>query len=205
MADSRNHPPPRAPPESSPSTRDSAIASPRTSLDSRSPPSRNPSLRLGTMPSAASQHRQSFSESLRGHPPSPRSQRQLSLSQAAVQELIDNPPARNADPAFTGRDWRSISIAELVSPEELRFVEVDTGVEAATNVGSAVIRSSGIYEAYWFFVLASDRFWCPCSPHPRNIYHQICHRHLRLYRPQRVPPSCRGTGSARRRTHHFLP
>jgi hypothetical protein len=51
----------------------------------------------------------------------------------AVQELIDNPPVRN-DPAFAGRDWRSVIIAELVSPEDLRFVEIDTGVEAATNV-----------------------------------------------------------------------
>ena len=91
------------------------------------------------MPSQASQHRQSFSESLRGLPPSPRAQRQPSLSQLAVQELIDNPPARN-DPVFDDRDWRTVSIAELVSPDDLRFVDVDTGVEAATNV--RIIRQS---------------------------------------------------------------
>jgi hypothetical protein len=106
----------------------------RTSLTgSRSPNSRHPSLHLANMPSPASQHRQSFSESLRGLPPSPRTHRQPSLSQLAVQELIDNPPARN-DPIFADRDWRTVSIAELVSPDDLRFVEVDTGVEAATNV-----------------------------------------------------------------------
>jgi hypothetical protein len=92
------------------------------------------------MPSPVSQHRQSFSESLRGLPPSPRAQRQPSLSQLAVQDLIDNPPVRN-DPAFVGRDWRTVSIAELVSPEDLKFAEVDTGVEAATNVGNILSQS----------------------------------------------------------------
>lgn len=88
------------------------------------------------MPIPASQHRQSFSESLRGLPPSPRAQRQPSLTQLAVQDLIDNPPARN-DPTFAGRDWRTVNVAELVSPELLKFAEVNTGVEAATNVGGS--------------------------------------------------------------------
>jgi hypothetical protein len=100
---------------------------------SRSSNSRTSSLHLANMPSPGSQQRQSFSDSLRGLPPSPRTQRQPSLSQMAVQELIDNPPARN-DPAFADRDWRSVSIGELISPDDLRFVEGDTGVEAATNV-----------------------------------------------------------------------
>jgi len=87
------------------------------------------------MPSAAAQHRQSFSESLRGLPPSPRAQRQPSLSQLAIQDLIDNPPARNhPDPAFAGRDWRTVHVAELVDSADLRFIEEDTGIEAATNV-----------------------------------------------------------------------
>lgn len=90
------------------------------------------------MPSPAAQHRQSFNEHLRGLPPSPRSQRQPSLSQLTVQDLIDNPPAR-IDPAFAGRDWRTVNIAELVSPEDLRFVEIDTGVEAATNVKHTMV------------------------------------------------------------------
>ena len=87
------------------------------------------------MSSAAAQHRQSFNE-LRGAPPSPRSQRQPSISHLAVQELINNPPQRSAqDPKFAGRDWRTINVQELTSPDDLRFVEASTGVEAATNVG----------------------------------------------------------------------
>ena len=80
---------------------------------------------------------QNFSESLRGAPPgSPRARRQPSLTQSAIQSLIDNPPApTTADPAFVGRDWREISVGELVIPDELRFVELDTGIEEATNVG----------------------------------------------------------------------
>jgi hypothetical protein len=103
--------------------------------ESRSPPSRNHSLRLANMPSAAAQHRQSFSESLRGLPPSPRAHRQPSLSQLAIQDLIDNPPPRNhPDPAFIGRDWRTVHVSELVDSADLRFIEEDTGIEAATNV-----------------------------------------------------------------------
>ena len=69
-------------------------------------------------------------------PPSPRQNRHLSFSQAQIQELLNNPPtAGSADPAFAGRDWQAISVGELVNPQDLRFVELDTGVEAATNVG----------------------------------------------------------------------
>jgi hypothetical protein len=115
---------------------ESAISSPRSSTDSRSPHSRQPSFRLSHVSSTTSPHRQSFSDSLRGIPPSPRARRQPSLTQAAIQGLIDHPPVRNpADPAFTGRDWRQISIGELISPNNLKFVEVDTGIEEATNVG----------------------------------------------------------------------
>lgn len=128
---------PRDPLAQSSSSSSSTNSAPsRSSLsDSRSPPSRNNSLRLAHMPLSNAPHRQSFSESLRGLPPSPRAQRQPSLTQLAVQELIDNPPARNQpDPAFLDRDWRTIPIVELVSPEELKFVDVETGMEAATNV-----------------------------------------------------------------------
>lgn len=110
-----------------------AIASPRSSTDSRTS-TRNP-LRVSHMPPANHQHRQSLSETLRGPPGSPRSRRQPSLTQSAIQSLIDNPPPpKNADPAFAGRDWREISVGELVSPDDLHFVEFDTGIEEATNV-----------------------------------------------------------------------
>lgn len=87
------------------------------------------------MPSAAAQHRQSFHE-LRGLPPSPRSQRQPSLSQIALQDLIDNPPMNHPDPKFAGRDWRTVKVNELANPDDLKFVDIDTGVEAATKVPS---------------------------------------------------------------------
>ena len=68
-------------------------------------------------------------------PPSPRQNRHLSLSQVQIQDLLDNPPTKgHADPRFAGRDWQHISVGELVVPEDLRFVELDTGVEDATNV-----------------------------------------------------------------------
>lgn len=105
--------------------------------DLRSTPSRNSSIRLRHTPSPSQSHRQSFTESLRGHPPSPRAQRQPSLSHAQLQELLNHPPtAGSADPRFSGRDWRTIGVGELVNPEDVRFVEFDTGVEDATNVGS---------------------------------------------------------------------
>lgn len=110
----------------------SAIASPRSSADSRSPSTRSQSLRLSH---PNHQHRQSFSDSLRAAPGSPRARRQPSLTQAAIQSLIDNPPApKDVNPAFAGRDWREITIGELVSPDDLKFVEMDTGIEEATNV-----------------------------------------------------------------------
>ncbi|KAL1968920.1 hypothetical protein VTN77DRAFT_1281 [Rasamsonia byssochlamydoides] len=116
---------------------ESAIPPPRSSTDSRPPHLRQQSMRLAHISSATSPHRQSFGDSLRGIPQSPRDRdrRQPSLTQAAIQGLIDHPPVQNpADPAFSGRDWRQISIGELVRPDDLKFVEVDTGIEEATNI-----------------------------------------------------------------------
>ncbi|EEP77117.1 conserved hypothetical protein [Uncinocarpus reesii 1704] len=111
-------------------SRDSAISSPRSSLDSRSPSASH--FRLNSL-SGVSPHRQSLSESLRVMPPSPRARRP-SVTQAALQSLIDNPPAHNgADPAFSGRDWTQISVGELVDPEDCHFVEADMTIEDATN------------------------------------------------------------------------
>lgn len=113
-------------------TNGSGLASPRTSTDSRPSTSQH---RPSHLPPANHSHRQSLSETLRGPPGSPRARRQPSLNQSALQSLIDNPPPpKTADPAFVGRDWREISIGELVSPEDLRFVEMDMGIEEATTV-----------------------------------------------------------------------
>jgi hypothetical protein len=81
---------------------------------------------------------------MRPHPPSPRNQRHPSLSQAAVQELLNNPtPLNKPDARFKGRDWRSIEIGELVGTEDVRFVETNTSVEEATNVSPLrVIRAN---------------------------------------------------------------
>lgn len=88
------------------------------------------------MPSPSQSHRHSFTEQLRGVPPSPRASRHLSFSQIQIQELLNNPPTGgSADPAFAGRDWQHISVGELVDPKDLLFVELDTDVETATNVG----------------------------------------------------------------------
>lgn len=77
-------------------------------------------------------HRSSFAENLRG---SPRSQRHPSLTQSAVQSLIDHPPsAKGGDPRFAGRDWRGIKAGELVDRNTLKWAQLDTSVEEATNV-----------------------------------------------------------------------
>ncbi|KAL8927149.1 MAG: hypothetical protein Q9208_002533 [Pyrenodesmia sp. 3 TL-2023] len=106
-----------------------------SSDDLRSTPSRSSSARPGHTPSPIQSHRQSFTESLRGHPPSPRATRQPSLSQAQLQELLNNPPtAGTADPRFAGKDWQTIGVGELCDPADLRWVELDSGIEDATNI-----------------------------------------------------------------------
>ena len=50
-------------------------------------------------------------------------------------DLVNDPPtARAHSNEFTGRDWRNIRVGEIVDLELVRFVEMDTSVEAATNV-----------------------------------------------------------------------
>ena len=99
-------------------------------------PSRSPSGRRGHLASPSQSHRQSFTDQLRGLPPSPRAARHLSLSQLQIQELLNNPPkVGSADPAFAGRDWQHIIVDELVHSKDLLFVEWGTSVETATNVG----------------------------------------------------------------------
>jgi len=81
-----------------------------------------------------SEHRQSFSE-LRGVPSSPRSQRQPSLTQAALQDLLNHPPlSHRGSDAFAGRDWKRVKVGEVVDAAEVRWAELDTSVEEATRV-----------------------------------------------------------------------
>ena len=79
-------------------------------------------------------HRSSFAENMRGMPVSPRASRQPSLSQQALQDLLNNPPTKGGDPEFQGRDWRTIRVGEIVDTDQVRFVQYDTTVEEATNV-----------------------------------------------------------------------
>ncbi|CAL5867434.1 uncharacterized protein PFLUO_LOCUS1653 [Penicillium psychrofluorescens] len=127
MAD-RHHPR-----EGSDTSLNNIVTSTRSSTDSRSPSASTRTQPL-RMSAPNHQHRQSLSETLRGPPGSPRARRQPSLTQSAIQSLIDNPPPpKTNDPAFLDRNWAEISIGELVSPDDLKFVELDTGIEEATN------------------------------------------------------------------------
>ncbi|CAN9107783.1 unnamed protein product [Alternaria alternata] len=114
-----------------------AIDIKETSLNSsvssigRTPPT---ALKLGSSPSPASSHRSSFAEHMRGTPTSPRASRQPSLTQQALQDLLNNPPTKGGDPKFQGRDWKSVRLGEIVDPDLVRFVEYDTSVEDATSI-----------------------------------------------------------------------
>ncbi|KAF5027171.1 hypothetical protein F66182_744 [Fusarium sp. NRRL 66182] len=95
---------------------------------------RSPSVSISAG-SGLSAHRQSFAENLRNAPSSPRSQRHPSFTQAALQELLNHPPAnKHANPKFAGRDWRDVAVGELVSPEDVKWVEFDSSVEDATKL-----------------------------------------------------------------------
>ncbi len=127
---------------------------PQRTLSQNMRPSHSPSPGHGS-------HRQSFTDSLRGMPPSPRQNRHPSMSQVQIQDLLDNPPTGgHADPRFAGRDWQHISVGELVVPEDLRFVELDTGIEDATNVR---LHSPGMQEEILTRGTASHRVWRPCT------------------------------------------
>ena len=87
----------------------------------------------GSINNGTLSHRSSFAEGLRHTPGSPR-QRHPSLTQSAVQELLNHPPGNISD-TFSGRDWRNIKVNEIAGDGEVRFVETTTAVEEATKVG----------------------------------------------------------------------
>ncbi|KAF2025064.1 hypothetical protein EK21DRAFT_104258 [Setomelanomma holmii] len=119
------------------SKKEGSTSSPSQSLGSstasmgRSPPPA--ALKMAMSPDARA-HRGSFAEQLRGTPTSPRASRQPSLSQHALQDLLNNPPSKPGDPKFQGRDWKSIRLGEIVEADLVRFVEYDTSVEEATSI-----------------------------------------------------------------------
>jgi hypothetical protein len=102
----------------------------------RSPP---PGLNMAS-PSPHSGHRASFAENMRGNPPhSPRAGRQPSLSQQALQDLLNNPPTMKGNSEFHGRDWKTVRVGEVVDRSQVRFATYDTNVEDATKVWSFVL------------------------------------------------------------------
>lgn len=133
-------PPPSATKKSSHPTLTNLTNSPSNSA--RSPPPA--SLKMATSPHSS--HRSSFAESMRGIAPhSPRASRQPSLSQQALQDLLSNPPTKGGDPKFSGRDWKSIRVGEIVDESLVRFVEYDTSVEEATDVRVHLLFTANLF------------------------------------------------------------
>ncbi|PFH63297.1 hypothetical protein XA68_14949 [Ophiocordyceps unilateralis] len=95
--------------------------------------SHEPQRRPSTSSINKTAHRPGFPENLRNIPPSPRN-RHPSLTQAAVQELLNYPPSgnRHVNPKFAGREWRDITVGEIVSLDDVKWVEIDSSVEEAT-------------------------------------------------------------------------
>jgi hypothetical protein len=104
----------------------------RSIVNATSPRSTPAPLQMGSSPHSG--HRSSFAENMRALPHSPRASRQPSLSQQAFQDLLNNPPTKGGDSKFAGRDWRSVQVGEVVDEKQVRFAELDTSVEEATNV-----------------------------------------------------------------------
>ena len=50
-----------------------------------------------------------------------------------MADLLAHPPAPKQD--APGRDWRLVTVKELVKDQHLMFVEMETTVEAACQVG----------------------------------------------------------------------
>lgn len=143
-------------------------------------------------------HRQSFAENLRNAPGSPRAQRHPSFTQAAVQELLNHPPAANkhSNPRFAGRDWRDVSVNELVAQDDVKWVDLDSSIEEASMVCrpkpsfSVVTGSNSALDSRQAKPLQ-------CCPNPRTCIFQNRGFHFRLQRSQHIPAdSCR-TGKAR--------
>lgn len=77
-------------------------------------------------------HRQSFAENQR-YPPSPRSARHQSFTQAALHELMNNSPSnRHPSARYAGIDWRSIPVGELA--DEVVWADLDFSVQETTMV-----------------------------------------------------------------------
>lgn len=105
--------------------------------DAKSSSSPSPQRSHSSSSTGRATHRQSFTESFRNLPPSPR-HRHPSLTQAAIQDLVNHPPStsRHQNPKFVGREWGDIAIGELVSLDDVRWTEIECSVEEATMVST---------------------------------------------------------------------
>lgn len=121
----------------------SALSAAPSTSSAGSQPATSPKIAPSSSGSNKAAHRQSFAENMRSVPPSPR-HRHPSLTHAAVQELVNYPPPgnRQASYNFANRDWRDITLGELVSPEDVDWVELDSSVEEASKVGTASFAST---------------------------------------------------------------
>ncbi len=57
---------------------------------------------------------------------------------------MNHPPSgsKHTNPRFAGRDWRDIAIGELTSPDDIRWIDMDSSVEEATIVSAALAACS---------------------------------------------------------------
>lgn len=83
--------------------------------------------------------RSSFAENLNlRYPGSPRNTRTHSFSGQALQELLMHPNKSKQnisdESKFKGRDWRSIQVADIIDPDETRFVELTSSIEDTTKL-----------------------------------------------------------------------
>src|SRR3569833_2569304 len=84
------------------------------------PPQRSPSQSSLHRSGHAASHRQSFAESLRNPPPSPRTHR-VSFTLQAVQDLLNHPSVtRQTNPHNSNQDKHKKAVGELVSQDDVK-------------------------------------------------------------------------------------
>lgn len=54
------------------------------------------------------------------------------MSQQSMADLLAHPPAPKQD--VPGKDWRTVSVGEIVKDQNLMFVDLETTVEDACQV-----------------------------------------------------------------------
>ncbi|KAH0542395.1 hypothetical protein FGG08_003240 [Glutinoglossum americanum] len=116
------------PPAASPPLKETIISLP--------PKARPPRLHSSSAGSS-SNHRDSLRENVRGPPPpSPRAARHPSFPQSAIDVMLTSATISRPGESkkYSGRDWKSIKVCELVNAEKVQFVELDTPVETATQI-----------------------------------------------------------------------